>query len=227
MLKNKSYSPKLLSERLTSWIGSTASLWAHTLFFILVFVLGFLGFDWEMLLIILTTAVSLEAIYLAIFIQMSVNRNTLSLEEVGENLEEIQTDVGDIAEDVEELAEDVEEIQTDFEEFQGDLEEIQSDMDAIQKDLDDIQDDVDDIAKGDKKVEKRDLAQKELLKNIHKNMNKLKSDLERLKNSNKKKNGLEKKVQPVSKQPVNKNKITKITPASLRLLSARKSKKRK
>jgi len=188
-----------LADKMTKWLGSVPSLIVHTVCFVAVFILGLLGFDWEMLLLVLTTAVSLEAIYLAIFIQMSVNRTSESLAEVGEDIEEIQTDVGDIAEDVGEIAEDVEdiaedvgEIQTDVDELQEDIEEIQVDVSDIQKDIDDIQGEVDDmsedvdyIAKGDKKGEKRDLAQKELLKSIHKNMNKVKGDLERLKASKK------------------------------------------
>lgn len=184
---------KSLPDRLTKWVGSVPSLIVHTILFVLVFVLGFLGMDWEMLMIILTTAVSLEAIYLAIFIQMSVNRTSESLAGVEEDIEEIQTGVGDIAEDVVEIAEDVGEIQTDVVDLQEDLEDIQTDLTDIQKDIDDIQgevdemsDDIGDMAKGDKKGEKRDLAQKELLKNIHKNMNRVKSDLERLRATKKK-----------------------------------------
>ena len=199
-----------LSDRLTQWVGSVPSLLIHTVLFILVFVLGFLGIDWEMLMIVLTTAVSLEAIYLAIFIQMSVNRTSESLAGVEEDIEEIQTGVGDIAEDVVEIAEDVGEIQTDVVDLQEDLEEIQTDLTDIQKDIDEIQgevddmsDDIGDIAKGDKKVEKRDLAQKELLKNIHKNMNRVKSDLERLRAVKKKNPSLSliRKIVPAIRKP--------------------------
>ena len=45
---------------------------------------------------LLTTAVSLEAIYLSIFIQMTVNRNTQSLEEVEEDIEGIQDRDGSV-----------------------------------------------------------------------------------------------------------------------------------
>lgn len=171
---------KNLPDHFTKWVGSVPSLIVHTILFVLVFVLGFLGLNWEMLLIVLTTAVSLEAIYLAIFIQMSVNKTSQSLADVEEDIEEIQTGVGDIAEDVGGIAEDVDELQDDLEEIQTDLSDIQKDIDGIQDEVDEMSDDIGDIAKGDKKVEKRDLAQKELLKNIHKNMNRVKSDLERL-----------------------------------------------
>jgi peptidoglycan hydrolase CwlO-like protein len=67
-------------------------------------------------MLILTTAVSLEAIYLALFIQMSVNRQTAELRAVSEEVEEISNDIDEIQEDVEDLAEEVEEISEDIEE---------------------------------------------------------------------------------------------------------------
>jgi low affinity Fe/Cu permease len=100
-----------LSEKFTKWIGSPSSLIVHTVLFIAVFVCGFLGYSWDTLLLILTTAVSLEAIYLAIFIQMSINKSTYSLKVVEENIDEIQEDIDEIQEDVDEIQEDVDEIQ--------------------------------------------------------------------------------------------------------------------
>lgn len=182
------------AETFTIWIGSVQSLVVHSALFVLVFILGFLGVNWEMLMLILTTVVSLEAIYLAIFIQMSINRSAVSLQTVAEDLGEIHEGMEDLAEDVEEISGDVDELQKDMGEIQEDVEEINTNVDEIQidvsdiqGDLDDIQTDVDDlqgdiiaIARGDKKGEKRDQAQKELLKNIHKNMARVKSDLEKL-----------------------------------------------
>lgn len=63
------------------------------------------------MLLILTTIVSLEAIYLAIFIQMTVNHASREIEDVGEDIGEIQKDIDEIQEDVDELQEDVEEIE--------------------------------------------------------------------------------------------------------------------
>lgn len=112
------------TQRLTSWVGSPASLILHTLvfggFFLLV-VFGLL--ELETMLLILTTVVSLEAIYLAIFIQMTVNMNTESLREVEEDIDEIQEDVEEINEDIDEIQEDVEEIGEDLEELHEDDEE--------------------------------------------------------------------------------------------------------
>ncbi|HWP61015.1 MAG TPA: hypothetical protein VN495_00215, partial [Candidatus Paceibacterota bacterium] len=81
----------------TRWIGSPSSLVIHTILFILSFLAvsgGFINFT-DMLLV-LTTIVSLEAIYLSIFIQMTINFTTASLEEVEQDIDEIQEDVGEI-----------------------------------------------------------------------------------------------------------------------------------
>lgn len=67
------------------------------------------------MLLVLTTLVSLEAIYLAIFIQMSINQTTESLEVVEHDIDEIQEDIDEIQEDVDEIQEDVDEIQEDVE----------------------------------------------------------------------------------------------------------------
>lgn len=79
-----------ISFKLTDWVGTPVSLIIHTLLFAGIFALRYLGVTTDYILLILTTAVSLEAIYLSIFIQMTVNRNTESLEEVEEDLEDIQ-----------------------------------------------------------------------------------------------------------------------------------------
>jgi len=110
------------ADRATQWIGSTHSLIIHTMVFIAAFLLPLFGAAFDRVLLVLTTFLSLEAIYLAIFIQMTVNKNTA-------DIEEIQEDVEDIAEDVEEIQKDVDEIQEDVDEIQEDIEEIQEDVD--------------------------------------------------------------------------------------------------
>ena len=136
---------RIAALSVTRWIGSPASLLIHTLLFMMSFGsvwLGYIGF--ESMLLVLTTIVSLEAIYLSIFIQMSINFTTASLEEVEQDIDEIQEDVGEIQEDVEELQEDVETMSED--DSQEDKEE-----DAHQKTLTQIQADlrklVEDISK--------------------------------------------------------------------------------
>src|SRR4051812_43329350 len=90
-----------LSLKTTEWVGKPISILIHTAFFIGIFGLKLFGWGIDQILLILTTAVSLEAIYLAIFIQMTVNRNTASLQGVEEDIDEIQEDVEDLQEDVE------------------------------------------------------------------------------------------------------------------------------
>ena len=132
MVKKKSAHPKALeaqrlekiSANATQWIGSVQSLIVHTVLFIGVFSLSFFGFNFDRILLVLTTLLSFEAIYLAIFIQMTVNRNTVQLFEVEKDIEEIQEDVEEISEDIEGIQEDVEEISEDIEGIQEDVEEI-------------------------------------------------------------------------------------------------------
>ena len=54
----------------------------------------------EKMLLVLTTAVSLEAIYLSIFIQMSINRHSEDIEELQEDIEEIREGVDEIQENI-------------------------------------------------------------------------------------------------------------------------------
>lgn len=132
----------------TEWVGSVRSLVVHTILFMLCFILGFLGVDWNSILLTLTTLVSLEAIYLAIFIQMTVNRNSQSLEEVEEDIDEIQEDIDDIQEDVDEIQEGIDDIQEDVVEMTDEEKRIESDKQAqltlekIQRDLKTLMEDI-------------------------------------------------------------------------------------
>ena len=103
-----------LSIKVTQWIGTPASIILHTLFFIGVFSLQKIGFTVDNILLMLTTAVSLEAIYLSIFIQMTVNRQSKGLSMVSKDIKEISEDIEEIQEDVEELGEDFDEISEDM-----------------------------------------------------------------------------------------------------------------
>ena len=108
-------------ERVVSGIGSPFSLVVHTLIFAAFFGSAVIGLlSWDMMLLFLTTIVSLEAIYLAIFIQMTVNEHTRSLREVEEDIDEIQEDIDEIEGDIDEIQEDVEEITEDIEEITED-----------------------------------------------------------------------------------------------------------
>jgi len=105
-----------IADKATKWIGSISSLVIHSLFFIISFAIPAFGMvSFEKMLLILTTVVSLEAIYLAIFIQMSVNKNSQDIEIIQEDVGEIQEDIEDIEEDIDEIQKDVDEIQEDIE----------------------------------------------------------------------------------------------------------------
>ena len=112
-----------IALKATKWVGSTQSLIVHTLLFVIAFILVIAGIPLDRVLLVLTTLVSLEAIYLSIFIQMSVNRSEVRLDEVSEDIEEIQEDVDEIQKDVDEIQEDVDGIQEDVGEIQEDIEQ--------------------------------------------------------------------------------------------------------
>jgi uncharacterized membrane protein len=116
--KKSSATLERVAMRATRWIGSTNSILVHTAFFIFCFVLFFWGIAIDKILLVVTTLVSLEAIYLSIFIQMSMNRQARRLREVARDVEEIQEDVEEIQEDVENIEKDVDEIQEDVEDIQ-------------------------------------------------------------------------------------------------------------
>lgn len=158
----------------TDWVGSTASLVVHTILFAACFVSVLFGVSFEKMLLVLTTVVSLEAIYLAIFIQMTVNRNTASLEEVEEDIDEIQKDIDEVQEDVGEIAEDVEEVQKD-------VDEIQADIDEVQKDVDEIAEDVEDITEGETTEQHRDRLSRESLDKIELTLARLIEEIEKIK----------------------------------------------
>lgn len=95
-MSNRQLAPlQRVSFKLTEWVGTPISLIIHSIFFMGIFALRYFGVTTDYILLLLTTAVSLEAIYLSIFIQMTVNRNTESLEEVEEDLEDIQEDASE------------------------------------------------------------------------------------------------------------------------------------
>ena len=141
---------EVIALKFTRWIGSSSSIIAHTVFFLGCFLTALFGVPLEKMLLFLTTVVSLEAIYLAILIQHTVNKNTENLVEVGRDIDEIQEDI----------------------------DEIQEDVDEIQEDIDEIQDDVDEIEEGDTEEEKRDKEIKASVENIQKALEKLMKEIE-------------------------------------------------
>ncbi len=147
---------------ITRWVGSPGSIAIHTVIFAGSFLAVYFGvLNFDRMLLVLTTIVSLEAIYLAIFIQMTINYQAQAIEEVQEDVEEIQEDVEEITEDVGELQEDVEGISEDVEEIteEGDAEEVEE--------------------------ERRKLEQRETLESIEESLQKLLTDIEHLKTTRK------------------------------------------
>jgi low affinity Fe/Cu permease len=160
------------AEQATKWLGSTSSLIVHTIIFIVAATLPFLGISFDAVLLVVTTAVSLEAIYMNIFIQMAVNKNTV-------DIEEIQGDVDEIQEDIEEIGEDVDEIQKDVDEIQEDVEGIEKDVDEIQKDVDEIQEDIEEQDKEDEGTQQE--KEFEALASIQTILTNLQKEIEQLK----------------------------------------------
>lgn len=151
----------------TRWIGSPLSIALHTVLFLGSFALPMLGFvDFDRMLLILTTLVSLEAIYLALFIQMTVNFQ-------GESIAHVEKDIDEIQEDVEEIQEDIDEIQED-------VDEIQEDVDELQEDVEDISEDVEDISEEDAEDEAREAAHVRTLADIQTNLQRLMEDISKL-----------------------------------------------
>lgn len=123
-----------LALAITRGVGSVWSLIIHTIIFITSFSLVFFGIRFELVLLVLTTILSLEAIYLSIFIQLSVNHQARALANVEKDIDEIQEDVEEIAEDVEDIQEAHEEIQEDIEEIQEDIEELGENVEDVIED---------------------------------------------------------------------------------------------
>ncbi len=148
-------------EKITTWVGSLSSLIVHTFLFGAILLVGILELlSWDTVLLVLTTGVSLEAIYLAIFIQMSVNQQSQVIKEVEQDVDEIQKDVDEIQEDVGEIQEDV-----------G---EIQEDIDAIEEDVDEIKED-------EAEEEEREREHQQTLDAMAANLQKLLNDIEKMK----------------------------------------------
>lgn len=86
---------KHLSKKVTRFIGTPLSIWLHTGVFVIFGLFALMGYDANTLMLILTTVVSLEAIYLSLLIQLTVNRHEDHLEEMAEDIEDIQEDMDD------------------------------------------------------------------------------------------------------------------------------------
>ncbi len=110
-----------ISEEFTHWVGTPSSISLHTVLFVSFFALVLLGWDLQEMLLVLTTILSIEAIYLALFIQMTVNRASESMDDVEKDIETIQED--DRKDDFNdaEIAKTLQKIQTTLNRLQKDL----------------------------------------------------------------------------------------------------------
>ena len=153
--------------RITRWIGSPTSIVIHSVLFVASFAAPLLGLvSWDRMLLVLTTVVSLEAIYLSLFIQMTVNLTTEAVEDISEDVEEIQEDIGEIQEDVEDISEDVDELQEDVEDITEEVEEMTEE----------------EVAEEAAEEARKD-EQKRTLVEIQTDLRKLMEDINRLKNN--------------------------------------------
>jgi len=126
----------------TRSVGSIESIVIHSILFLAAFASVWSGIvAFESMLLFLTTIVSLEAIYLSIFIQMTINYQAENIDEIQEDIDEIQEDVDEIQEDVDEIQEDVEEMTEEEKEDKQDktLEEIQKDLHKLIGDIGKLQ----------------------------------------------------------------------------------------
>jgi len=126
---------KLVLKTISS-IGSLRSLLIHSVLFVSAFCLYFVGVNMNDILNVVTNIVSLEAIYLSIIIQMSVNFQSKQLELVAADVEDLQEDVEDIQSNVEDIQENVEEMQEDDDEDDDeDLKEIRDTLNKLMKEV--------------------------------------------------------------------------------------------
>lgn len=85
--------------KIPEYLGTPISLFLHAIGFIVVYVLIFIGLDAEQVQLALTTVISIEAIFLSLLIQMTMNQHHRRLKDVEE-------DIDDILEDTEQLTEE-------------------------------------------------------------------------------------------------------------------------
>lgn len=132
-----------IALKIVKLIGTVESVIIHTILFTLAILLYIFNcYDRETIMLVVTTIVSLEAIYLSIFIQMGMNNHGKKLEEIKDNVEDIQENVEDIQENVEDIQEDVEELNDDDNdddnEDDEDIKKIKDTLDILVKEIKDL-----------------------------------------------------------------------------------------
>lgn len=156
-----------VTDKIMWWIGSVPSLVAHTLVFITAFLLPIFGIvSLDKMLLVLTTVLSLEAIYFSIFIQMSVNRSHEHIEDIREDIEEIQDDIEEISEDIDDIQEDIEDIAEDEDEddhsekarnvmLKSNVSSNKNDIKALREVIAKLQEQLEDLKKNDENTEQK------------------------------------------------------------------------
>ena len=156
-----------VTDKIMWWIGSVPSLVAHTLVFITAFLLPIFGIvSLDKMLLVLTTVLSLEAIYFSIFIQMSVNRSHEHIEDIREDIEEIQDDIEEISEDIDDIQEDIEDIAEDEDEddhiekarnvmLKSNVSSNKNDIKALREVIAKLQEQLEDLKKNDENTDEK------------------------------------------------------------------------
>ena len=126
MQKNFNRKLEKMTLGITGWIGSPLSIILHTIVFIGIFVLKYFNVSYEEIMLILTTIVSLEAIYLSLFIQMSVNNNLKTIEGVEEDIEDIQEDMEETQTSIDMIDNNFQKLAVDVQEISGEIERIEA-----------------------------------------------------------------------------------------------------
>lgn len=98
MAKKRRSTLEKLSIKATRWIGTPQSILIHTILFIGIFTLTPM-FGLDRVLLIFTTALSIEAIYIGLLVQMTVASSREEIKEVAEDVEDILEDTEDLTED--------------------------------------------------------------------------------------------------------------------------------
>lgn len=101
-----------LPDLVIKWVGTTQSLAVHTVLFLFSFLTHWIfGASLDIILLVLTTIVSLEAIYLAIFIQRSVNQQAMRLDDVEESLDDVEESLDDVEENLDDVEESIDAVE--------------------------------------------------------------------------------------------------------------------
>lgn len=169
------------SEKITGWIGTPTSIFLHSVFFVGIYVLRFFGWEYSDINLILTTVVSLEAIYLSLFIQLSVNRQAQNIQDVAEDIGEISEDIDEIEKDVDRLEKDVDEIEEDVDHIERNIDEVEKNVDEIEEDVKELSEDSEMDAMEDKKIELTQTQINSKLESIEQVMSRLIAEIDSLK----------------------------------------------